>query len=443
MQTFVINAAGGNPTAIRTIKSKMSRSEYENYGKVLMEETAKFGVEQAGFLVHEQNGSQAHFEMSGSEFCGNAARSAAVIISLLENKPDNTFTMSGFRGKVSSYVEKMENGNFFVKCEFPDLTVKQEKKNLNGKILKVVDLGGIVHVAINSPFPKNYQAEHEQITKELGLRERDAVGVLWLNETPEGNIKMEPVVWVKSINTFFHETSCGSGTIAAACVTGKKNIIQPSGEMIEADITEKEVILSSEMQILFQEESKIDYIFLNSVSDKEKYLDGFIKLYKEAFGGPPYSEVYSDEWIKKEVWDTHLKNGCVFIVLYAGNVVGLSCAIPVAEDKKVFSFLSQQDSLPFDLKKTLYMSELAVASSFRKSDYHFGSELARKRIYWGKENGFQWYIMRTAAENSNSKNLYVDTLKAQMLENVIQDVSENPNEVASASNERIFLYGDI
>ena len=71
---------------------------------------------------------------------------------------------------------------------------------------------------------------------------------------------MYPVVWVKEINTFFLENSCGSGTISVSMVenflniNNRKYIIkQPSEEFLETEIylknkKIKEVILKGEIK---------------------------------------------------------------------------------------------------------------------------------------------------------------------------------------------------
>ncbi len=440
MKTFVITAAGGNPTAIRTIQSQINRQEFEKFGKDLMQETEKLGVEQAGFLIHHKD-SQVHFEMSGGEFCGNASRSVALVISLLTEKSDNAFTVSGFKNTVLSHVEKLDDKRFNVTCEFPNLPISIHPVIIDGNDAKVVDLGGIVHVVIEQLFPaQNYKEVHRKIMEELGLQTKDAVGVVWIKKTSFG-VSMDPVVWVRSIDTFFHETSCGSGTIAVAATTNEKTIIQPSGKSIEAVISDSGVILSSVMEIIFENQDKIEYVSV-SQNSPSNYEEEFICLYKDAFGGPPYFEDYSDVWVKENVWDFHLKHGCIILALHNHRVVGLGCAMPVVMDKKINTFLSEQENLPFPLALTLYMSELAVSSLFRKSDLHIGSTLVKKRIEWGRKNGFPWFVMRTAAENSNSKNLYLKTIGAKVLEGVVQNVTTNPEEVTSASNERIYLYGE-
>ena len=75
------------------------------------------------------------------------------------------------------------------------------------------------------------------------LEESKAVGVIFC-ERENDLLKINPIVWVKSINTTFYETACGSGTIAVAILEAfqKKSsqsidIIQPYGMIITAKVT--------------------------------------------------------------------------------------------------------------------------------------------------------------------------------------------------------------
>lgn len=246
----LIKAADGNGTAIRIIKEPLTRSEYERIGSDLGERLEDAGAEQAGFLVLDRH----HFEMAGGEFCGNASRAAALLFSQADGKKDVSFTVSGFDGTVSATVEQTdENDKFNVRCVFPGMPTDVTEVTLDdGTPASIVDLGGIVHVVIEAPFPvdpKVYEQEHYSITEKFNLGERDAVGVVWFERVGDA-IQMHPVVWVKAINTFFYETSCGSGTIALGRVTRVPSIIQPSGKSISAEITDDAVILESEMEVV-------------------------------------------------------------------------------------------------------------------------------------------------------------------------------------------------
>jgi len=245
----LITAAGGNGTAIKILAKPLTRDEYAARGKVLGEKMESDGAEQAGFLITEDS----HFEMVGGEFCGNASRAAAVLFSGLEGKSKVHFTVSGFDGTVSATVDKQSDKLYRVRCEFPGMPTDTKKVKLDDdQSATIVDLGGIVHVVIDGEFPSepsDYQKAHRKITEQFKLGEREAVGVIWFEKNEKG-ITIHPVVWVKTVNTFFYEASCGSGTIAASRVTGETNITQPTGKTIKAEITEDAVVLESDMEVV-------------------------------------------------------------------------------------------------------------------------------------------------------------------------------------------------
>lgn len=246
----LITAAGGNGTAIRTLADPLSeRADYANQGRELGERMEPSGAEQAGFWIPGER----HFEMAGGEFCGNASRAVAVIMSEEVRSREVSFTVSGFDGTVTATVEKKDPKTFFVHCTFPGMPTKVQDVTLaGGQRASVVDLGGIVHVVIEGAFPHEesaYRAAHRAIMDELGLSDREAVGVVWF-ERQQGSILIHPVVWVKGVDTFFYEQSCGSGSIAVGRVTGESAIVQPTGKTISVKITSAAVELESEMEVV-------------------------------------------------------------------------------------------------------------------------------------------------------------------------------------------------
>lgn len=247
----VITAAGGNGTAIEIIDDPLTRMEYSSRGRLLGENAEKLGTEQAGFIVL----SQGHFEMAGGEFCGNASRAAAVLFSELRNARDVSFTVSGFKGVVHATVDKRADGKYSVYCRFPGMSVDVRPAKSRGRTVDVVDLGGIVHVVIEDKFPAQqdtHQEIHHRLTEELNLRERDAVGVVWV-ERKGDSVEIHPVVWVRSVDTFFYESSCGSGAIAACAVTGVSDIVQPTGKIIRAEINDDLVSLKSDVEVIYSD----------------------------------------------------------------------------------------------------------------------------------------------------------------------------------------------
>jgi len=243
---FIISAAGGNPTAIEIIEKSLDKKTYSQRGREIMDENEKYKVEQCGFLIPKDN----HFEMSGGEFCGNAARAAAIILYQLKGQERLNFTMSGFENKVDAKVEEIGNNKYNVLCTFPNFKTIITPIQALGKPANMVDLSGIVHIIIEAEFPKNdYKIKHRQISQDLNLTNRSAVGVCWVNYK-DGAINMHPVVWVKAIDSFFYETSCGSGTIATGKVSNKNKIIQPSGQVIDVGFYNNDISLKSEMEVI-------------------------------------------------------------------------------------------------------------------------------------------------------------------------------------------------
>jgi histidine racemase len=251
----LITAAGGNGTAIQIIDQPLTRSEYEHVGKDLGERLESDGAEQAGFLVLSEH----HFEMAGGEFCGNASRAAAMLFAQADDTSEVSFTVSGFDGTVTGFVTERDAAHARVRCVFPGMPSDVTEVTLDdGTPASIVDLGGIVHVVIEASFPTDpavYQREHRAITEKFNLGEREAVGVVWFERTDDG-VQIQPVVWVKAVDTFFHETSCGSGTIAVGKVTHVPSITQPTGQSILAEITDDAVVLESEMEVVTVEQDQ-------------------------------------------------------------------------------------------------------------------------------------------------------------------------------------------
>ena len=85
-------------------------------------------------------------------------------------------------------------------------------------------MNGMVSVVIKPEVAKRYLND-TSLLKQYGmefihkyhLEESEAVGVMFC-ENIGPKLKINPVVWVKAINTLFYETACGSGTTATCMV---------------------------------------------------------------------------------------------------------------------------------------------------------------------------------------------------------------------------------
>ncbi len=194
-------------------------------------------VEQVGFIDLDR---KPELQMAGGEFCGNATRSAAYIY------------LNGKAGRIKMIVNSNDVINCGVTaeqkawCEIPlyhGPNVITEKE----PGIYIVKMNGMVSVVIQENSAQKYLKQKE-ILKTFGmefihkyqLEDSEAVGIMFC-EKKNGILKINPIVWVKSIDTLFYETACGSGTTAVCMVEAflkKSNqqidILQPSGMTITA-----------------------------------------------------------------------------------------------------------------------------------------------------------------------------------------------------------------
>lgn len=179
-----------------------------------------------------------------------------------------------------------------------------------------------------------------------------------------------------------------------------------------------------------------DITFRRVEQADDSAFSGFAAVYKEAFGGPPYFETYTDEQIREDVWIPHIPE-CL-IVAERTEVIGLACchAIVAPTEPSIHAFLLTQN-LPFDPREGIYMSELAVRTEERQQG--LGEALIHARFRWARKRGFRFYLLRTAASGSNSQRLY-ERLGARPT-SFTQNVAQGG--IATASTERIFLWGEL
>lgn len=178
-------------------------------------------------------------------------------------------------------------------------------------------------------------------------------------------------------------------------------------------------------------------------------VDGFIAAYINAFAGPPYFETYGIEEVYEEVLLPHLRDGVVVVMLDSQRdfkVVGFGCAMPFDKSpddvKEHLECLHRDGALAdgFDHRQAWYMSELGVLEQYR--GHGIGYEMVLQRTRLLEELGASQFFMRTAAEGSNSKHMYLK-IGAQPIAGQ-QDVSstDQATENHTQSLERVYLWGD-
>ncbi len=200
-------------------------------------------VEQVGFIDPTK---RPELQMAGGEFCGNATRSAAFVY--LNGKPGSLQMTVNTTDIINAGVD--ENGKAW--CEIPlyhgaDVFTKKEDG------IFIIKMNGMVTVVIQEDVAKKYLEDKENLKAtgmdfihKYNLEYSEAVGVMFC-EKEHGVLKINPVVWVKSIDTLFYETACGSGTTAVCMVEAflkqqsqEIDVLQPSGMVITANIVYSE-----------------------------------------------------------------------------------------------------------------------------------------------------------------------------------------------------------
>lgn len=249
---FTKVSPSGNMTIL--IWSDVERAEQAKIANILMDCTYHLGAEQVGYVEESQNPKAiAHLQMMGGEFCGNATRSLAFMLVarkfpniLIENSIARFYlTVSGVEEPLEVEVECDNNNNpLSAKVQMPiynNINSVCKKENVD-----LVSLEGISHIIVDNdknPFNKDsYKDDFIEFRDNLNLQNKEAVGVMWKTVEEDNTISMEPVVWVKETDSYYYETSCGSGTVALALAIAKESsniyqqfkIYQPSGKYILA-----------------------------------------------------------------------------------------------------------------------------------------------------------------------------------------------------------------
>lgn len=174
------------------------------------------------------------------------------------------------------------------------------------------------------------------------------------------------------------------------------------------------------------------------------HIVGFIHVYQEAFREDPWNEHHPAVDVHRKVLAKHLPH-CALVALVDDQVVALAGAYPVMADldgaNVIKDFLvANRRIIPFDLERTIYMSELAVLPTHRRQG--LGLALTNARFDWARQQGFEAFLMRTAEEGSLSKELYDNKIPAAFeIDGLVQDVSNEA--VKSASARRIYIGGRL
>lgn len=262
--TFFKCSPGGNPTLL-LVDTGLSPSQQAHIGSLLLDPEHLY-AEQVGFIrLHKPS-----LHMAGGEFCVNATRSLGAVLAaqgLLPARTDGTLyttvSVSGLDEPVQIEVVPPRSPHRAAQCALQTaalvpLPIGTNCVPLADGIMQV-SLPGITHVLIDEaqhPLSPHWKKDAADIRQRFDLEHHAAVGCIWWKQqakVPAGhNLQMQPIVWVRSLQSACFESSCGSGAIACALMLQKAHnsllpekechytILQPSGTALAVSCRQRQ-----------------------------------------------------------------------------------------------------------------------------------------------------------------------------------------------------------
>ena len=238
MENFKILNPGGNKTAL-VIGDKYSDNQKSQINAKILKENPD--VEQVGFIDTKEN----KLEMAGGEFCVNATR-CAIWHYLNGQEGKIKLEVSGYKSKIIGGITKGKDVyvNMKINKKIDSIIDIKEIFNLvklDGILLAVVNENDSVNLIKNLRKNENKsKSELKELMKNFDTEEK-AVLIILLEKENE-KTKINPIIWVKTVDTLYYETACGSGSLATAIykryAEGIENIdvMQPSGYSININL---------------------------------------------------------------------------------------------------------------------------------------------------------------------------------------------------------------
>lgn len=245
LRSVIIAYPSGNPTAL--VLDQIHENRAQELNDKLIQKFPE--VEQGGFILPTtQKDCVGRIGMFGGEFCGNAARAAVWVLTQGNFGAGNLEFEVGGKPKVLAY-EVFEDGQVEVEMPLPSKNVIEKRKE--GILVR---LAGISHLIID------YNPGEVLSSEELKSKARTILGRNNLLREPAAGVMfyskelstVEPVVWVRDMETYFYETACGSGTCAIGVAESYKQrrsveiaVQQPSGKIITVSAEQNEASVFS------------------------------------------------------------------------------------------------------------------------------------------------------------------------------------------------------
>ena len=220
-----LNFVKVNPVENMTIfvLDQFSRIEQAEIAKKLMDYNSIYG-EQVGFIERSKKNDIVRLQMMGGEFCGNASRSLAALLvdraySQIEVEDEGVYKVlleaSGMEDLIECRVRRTEVYNeYYSEIKMPKpLSIDEKNIYLGDSLIKSikVEFEGIIHFIVDSKEVEDKDKLYIEIKKYMDEGEYEAFGIMYYDY--DENF-LNPLVYVKPIDSLFWERSCASGTCA-------------------------------------------------------------------------------------------------------------------------------------------------------------------------------------------------------------------------------------
>ena len=201
--TVVMADPAGNRTAI--VRSGVPKADRLKVAEAIMADPA-LRAEQVGFETRPlYGGSAGRLEMAGGEFCGNAARSFGYLLCKERETDHCKIEISGTREKLEVICD-LERETAAAQMPMPEMLemVGDEADQL----YPIVISRGITHmICTDKEFDEAFA---NRMIEKFG-KNYSAFGVMFVSGE-----ELKPVVYVAASDSVCLESSCGSGSLAAA-----------------------------------------------------------------------------------------------------------------------------------------------------------------------------------------------------------------------------------
>ena len=204
MRFMVVMAdPAGNRTAI--VRSGVPKADRRKVAAAVMADPA-LKAEQVGFETRPlYGGSLGRLEMAGGEFCGNAARSYGYLLCKEKGIDHCKIEMSGTREKLEVICD-LDRETAAAQMPMPELI--EMAGDEADQLYPIVISRGISHMICQD---KAFDEEFARRMIDRFGKAYSAFGVMFVNGDD-----LTPVVYVAELDSVCPESSCGSGSLAAA-----------------------------------------------------------------------------------------------------------------------------------------------------------------------------------------------------------------------------------